>query len=151
MNRSFLLLGLSIVVSGCGGPSDIVRTKALKSVTERCVHIQPIQSSDQYVGQVLSDVLQKEFIRAKVVLCDPDSATILVTGSTFMTTRSAPDARRLKSRKSAAANEAIESISLTAKDREGQILLTASYDNKKQQTAAVLAKRFGRAVARKLK
>jgi len=150
MNRSFLLLGLLTIVSGCGGPSDIVRTKALKSVTERCVHIQPIQSSDQYVGQVLSDVLQKEFIRAKMALCDPDTATILVTGSTFMTTRSAPDARRLKSRKSAA-NEAIESISLTAKDREGQILLTASYDNKKQQTAAVLAKKFGRAVARKLR
>jgi hypothetical protein len=68
-----------------------------------------------------------------------------------MTTRSAPDARSLKSRKSAAANEAIESISLTAKDRQGQILLTASYDNKKQQTAAVLAKKFGRAVARKLR
>jgi len=150
MNRSFLLLGLLAVVSGCGS-SDIVTTKVLKALDERCVHIETIQSQDPYVGRVLSDILQKEFIRHKVALCDSDSATIIVTGSTFMTVRSAGDASRLKSRKSAAANEAIESISLTAKDQDGQILLTASYDNKKQQTAAKVAREFGRAVAIKLR
>ena len=150
MNRSFLLLGLLALVSGCGS-SDIVTTKALELLDERCVHIETIQSRDPYVGRVLSDIFQKEFIRHKVALCDPDSATIIVTGSTFMTVRSAGNAARLKSRKSAAANEAIESISLTAKDRNGQILLTASYDNKKQQTAGKLAREFGRAVAIRLR
>jgi len=150
MNRSFLLLGLLAVVSGCGS-SDIVSTKALELLDERCVHIETIQSQDPFVGRVLSDIFQKEFIRHKVALCDPDSATIIVTGSTFMTVRSAGSAGRLKSRKSAAANEAIESISLTARDQNGQILLTASYDNKKLQTAGTLAREFGRAVAIKLR
>jgi hypothetical protein len=38
-----------------------------------------------------------------------------------------------------------------AKNRNGQILLTASYDNKEQYTASKLAKEFGSALADKLK
>jgi len=148
MNRSFLLFGLLLAaLSGCGSSSDIVRTEELKLLTDRCVYVEAIQSEDPYVGRVLRDVLQKEFIRRKVRLCDPDTATIIITGSTFMTVRSAPRARG----KSAAANQSIESVSLVAKDREGRILLTASYDNKKQQTVSRLAKKFGRALAAKIR
>jgi len=152
MTRTLVLLSLTaIVLSGCGGPVDIVRTPALKSLDEKCVHVETIQSQDKYIGQVLRDVLQKEFIRAKVALCDADTATITITGSTFLTIRSAGDAAALKKRKSPAANEAIESVSLIARDRTGQILLTASYDNDKQYTAGKLAKEFGRAVAAKMR
>jgi len=106
------------------------------------VYIEPLQSENQYAGQVLSDVLRKEFIRSRVQLCDPNTATVLITGSAFMTLRSISDG---------ASNQAIESVSLTAKDRGGRILLTASYDNKKQYTASQLAKELGRAVAGKLR
>ncbi|MHC4477208.1 MAG: hypothetical protein ACYTEL_16300 [Planctomycetota bacterium] len=47
--------------------------------------------------------------------------------------------------------EAIESVSVVAKDSTGQVLLTASYDNKEQQSASKLAKEFGAALAAKLR
>ncbi len=142
MKKLLLLLGLvALGGSGCGY-TDIVRTKELKALDVRCVHIEPIQSENQYAGQVLRDVLQKEFIRSKVQLCDPNTATVLITGSAFMTVRSISDNP---------GNEAIESVSLMARDQAGRILLTASYDNKKQYTASKLAKEFGRAVAGKLR
>jgi hypothetical protein len=48
-------------------------------------------------------------------------------------------------------SQAIESVSLIAKDRDGKILLTASYDNKEKYSASKLAKKFGSALANKLK
>lgn len=142
MKKLLILFGLLAVGgSGCGH-TDIVRTKELKSLGFRCVYIEPIQSENRYAGQVLSDVLRKEFIRSKIQMCDEENATVVVTGSAFMTLRSVSEA---------ATNQAIESVSLTAKNREGRILLTASYDNKKQYTASKLAKEFGRAVAGKLR
>jgi hypothetical protein len=40
---------------------------------------------------------------------------------------------------------------LIVKDAEGQLLMSASYDNREQFTASRLAKEFGSAVADKLK
>jgi hypothetical protein len=107
----------------------------------KCVHIAPIESQDPHVGKVIRDVIEKEFVRAKIELCDPNMATVFITGTTFLTVRPA-------SRQTA---EAIESVSLVAKDREGEILLSASYDNKAQYTASKLAQEFGQALAGKLK
>jgi len=139
--KRLLLLLLILACSGCGY-TDIVRTKELKSLAVRCVYVEAIQSENQYAGQVLRDVLEKEFIRAKIEICDPNTATVLITGSAFMTVRSVSET---------AANQAIESVSLTARDRVGRVLLTASYDNRKQYTASKLAKEFGKAVADKLR
>lgn len=151
MNRICWAIGLlAIFLAGCN-EMDIVTTQGLKTLTRRCIHIKPIQSQDPYVGQVLSDVIEKEFVKKKAMLCDEENATIIVTGSTFMTMRSGATSGSLRSRKSAAANEALESVSLLAKDQQGQILLTASYDNTKQRTAGRIAKKFGSAIARKLK
>jgi hypothetical protein len=47
--------------------------------------------------------------------------------------------------------QAIESISLVAKDSNGEILLSASYDNKERYSASQLAKEFGAALANKIK
>ena len=141
MKKLLLFLGLlALAGSGCGY-TDIVSTKEFKSLERRCVHVEPIQSENPYVGQVLRDVLQKELIRAKVELCDPNTATVLITGSAFMTVRSTSDV----------ANQSIESVSLMARDQAGRVLLTASYDNRKQYTASKLAKEFGQAVAGKLR
>jgi hypothetical protein len=42
-------------------------------------------------------------------------------------------------------------VSLVAKDTNGEMLLSASYDNKERYSASQLAKQFGSAVAKKLK
>jgi ethanolamine utilization protein EutA (predicted chaperonin) len=137
------------VFTGCN--SDIVTTNHLRELKDKCIYITPIQSDNPYVGKVLRDVIEKEFIRRKIKLCESDTATILITGATFMTFRSAPDADALNSNRSAAANQAVESVSIMAKNRNGQVLLTASYDNKEQYTVSKLAQEFGAAVADKLR
>jgi len=137
--------------SGCY--YDIVTTARLKTLTPKCVHIEPIESDNPYVGKVLRDVLEKEFIRKKVEICDPNSATIFITGSTFLTMRSTASAAKvyIVGSGSYVSSQAIESVSLVAKDREGEILLTASYDNKKRYSASKLARQFGSALAHKLR
>ncbi len=151
MNRLYWLIGFLAIGASAGCNSDIVTTNRLKELSHNCVYIAPIQSENPYVGKVLRDVLEKEFIRRKIELGDPNTATIFITGAAFMTVRAAPDANTLGSNRYAAANQAIESVSIMAKNRNGQILLTASYDNKEQYTASKLAKEFGSALADKLK
>jgi len=90
---------------------------------------------------LIRDVLEKELMRQQVELCDPNTATVLFTGATFMTVRGS----------GSVSNQAIESVSLVAKDTNGEMLLSASYDNKERYSASQLAKQFGSAVAKKLK
>ncbi len=153
MNRSFWLVGLLVIAIFSGCHSDIVTTPTLKTLTAKCVHIEPIESENPYVGKVLRDVLEKEFIRKKVEICDSNSATIFITGSTFLTMRSTGNETKLHivSTGSFVSTQAIESVSLVAKDSNGEILLTASYDNKEQYSASKLAKEFGSALAGKLR
>jgi len=141
MNRLLWLVGLLAIGVCAGCESDIVCTKQLKMLEHKCVHIAPIESEDPHVGQVIKDVIEKEFIRRKVDLCDPNMANVFITGTTFLTVRSV-------SRQS---QQAIESVSLVGKDRDGEILLSASYDNKSLYTASKLAHEFGQALAGKLK
>ena len=141
MNRTFWLIGLLAMCACAGCNSDIVCTPRLKMLENKCVHIAPIESEDPHVGKVIRDVIEKEFMRRRIELCDPNMATVFITGTTFLTVRPA-------SRQTA---EAIESVSVVAKDREGEILLSASYDNKAQYTASKLAQEFGQALAGKLK
>ncbi|MBL7188672.1 MAG: hypothetical protein ISS70_20295 [Phycisphaerae bacterium] len=142
MSKLHWFMGLLAVgvCAGCGN-SDIVVTDRLKMLEHKCVHISPIQSEDPHVGQVIKEVIVKEFVRKKIDFCDPNMATVFMTGTTFLTVRSA-------SRQS---QQAIESVSVEARDRDGEILLSASYDNKKQYTASRLAKNFGKALAGKLR
>jgi len=153
MKRSFWLIGLLLMALSAGCLSDIVTTPQLKTLTERRIYIEPIQSENPQVGQVLRDVIEKEFVRKKIELGDPNTATVFITGSTFMTVRATASQTKVHviGTGSAFASQAVESISVIAKDREGQILLTASYDNKKQNTASKLGKEFGKALANKLK
>ena len=141
MDRRFWLIGLLALCACAGCNSDIVCTPRLKMLEHKCVHIAPIESQDPHVGKVIRDVIEKEFVRARIELCDPNMASVFITGTTFLTVRPA-------SRQTA---EAIESVSLVAKDRDGEILLSASYDNKAQYTASKLAQEFGQALAGKLK
>jgi hypothetical protein len=132
-----------VVVAGCN--SDIVCTPRLNEIEHKCVYIMPVDSADPQVGKVIRDVIEKEFVRKGVDLCDPNGATILLTGSTFMTTRATSNTGLFSS--SAESAQAVESLSLIGKDRNGQILLSASYDNKDGSTVSKLAKEFGSAVA----
>ena len=136
--------------AGCN--TDIVTTKQLKTIKNKCVYVTPIESQDPYVGKVIRDVLEKEFVRKHIQLCDADNANVILTGSTFMTTRSHGETSMLNlfgGKQSSA--QAIESVTITAKDKAGNLLLTASYNNVDQQTASKLAQDFGSTLADKLR
>ena len=141
MKKLYCLVGLFVisVFAGCG--SDIVCTDRLKMLEHKCVYIEPLESEDPQVGIVIRDVLEKELMRKQIELCDPNTATILFTGATFMTVRGS----------GAVSGQAIESVSLVGKDINGEMLLSASYDNKDRYSASQLAKQFGSALAKKLK
>ena len=141
MNKLYWLIGLFLIstIAGCG--SDIVSTDRLKMLEHKCVYIEPLESDDPHVGQVIKDVLEKELLRKNVELCDPNTATVLFSGSTFMTVRGT----------GSASSQAIESVSLVGKDPDGEMLLSASYDNKDRYSASKLAQQFGSELAKKLK
>jgi RecA-family ATPase len=145
-----VLLGILIIfLAGCH--TDIVTTKQLRAVKNKCIYVQPIESQDPYVGKVLRDVLEKEFIRKSVRLCDSNTATIILTGSTFLTTRSSGSKGLLGVGGKESSAQSIESLTISGKDQQGNILLNASYDNAEQFTASKLAQEFGSALADKLK
>jgi hypothetical protein len=141
-----LLLAISFS-AGCS--YDIVSTPRLRQLNYKCVYLASIESLDPQVGRVIGDVIQKELLRRKVQLCDPNTATIFITGAAFMTSRSAASHNFLGG--SSVAGQAVESVTIVAKDRTGQLLLSASYDNKKQYTASKLGKELGSALAGKFK
>ena len=150
MKKAIVISLMLVLLAGCN--TDIVTTKQLKTVKNRCVYVTPIDCQDPYVGKVLRDVLEKEFVRKNVKLCDADNATVILTGSTFMTTRSKGETSLFNmfgGKQSSA--QAIESITIAAKDKAGNMLLTASYNNVDQLTASKLAKDFGSTLADKLR
>jgi len=151
MKKAFAVSVMLALFVGCN--TDIVTTKQLKTVKNKCVYVTPIDCQDPYVGKVLRDVLEKEFVRKNVQLCDADNATVILTGSTFMTTRSKGETSMLNNlfggKESSA--QSIESVSVSAKDKAGNILLTASYNNVDQLTASKLAQEFGSTLADKLR
>lgn len=153
MKKLRWLTGLLLIASCAGCYTDIVTTPRLKTLTEKRVCIEPIKSENPNVGMVLRDVIEKEFVRKKIELADPNTATIFITGSTFLTVRSTANETKLYivGTGSSNANQAVESVSLVAKDNSGEILLSASFDNKKRYTASKLAKKFGSSLAKKLK
>lgn len=147
MKRALTIGAFLAFFVGCH--TDIVTTKQLKAIKPKCVYVISIESEDPYVGKVIQGVLEKEFIRKKVQLCDDNSANVLIAGSTFLTTRSTGKTGWFGGKESSA--QSIESLTITAKDKAGNILLTASYDNAEQFTASKLAQEFGSALADKLK
>ncbi len=144
MNRTYWLIGLFVIGISAGCNSDIVTTNRLKALPRKCVNISPFESQDPQVGKVIRDIIEKEFIRRKIELCDSDTATIFITGATFLTVRA-------NTNQGLSGNQAIESVSLVAKDRNGEVVLSASYDNMAQLSATKLAQEFGSAVADKLR
>ncbi len=147
--RYVCIIAFAATVTLAGCHSDIVTTSYLKELDQKCVYIAPVQSEDPQVGQVIRDVLEKEFIRKKITLCDPNSATVIVTGATFMTTRANSSSNLLSS--SAITAQACESVSIAARDRENHVLLSASYDNRDRSTVSQFAKSFGSALAGKFR
>lgn len=141
MNKLYWLIGLLAISAIAGCDSDIVSSDRLKMLEYKCVYIAPLESEDPHVGKVIRDVLEKEFMRQQIELCDPNTATILFTGATFMTVRGT----------ASASSQSIESVSLVGKDTNGEMLLSASYDNKERYSASKLAQQFGSSLAKKLK
>ena len=149
MKKAIMISVVFAFITGCN--TDIVTTKQLKAVKNKCVFIQSIESQDPYVGKVIRDVLEKEFVRKKVRLCDAASANVIITGSTFLTTRSEGHKGLFGMGGSDSSAQAIESVTIIAKDTSGNILLSASYANTDQFTASRLAQEFGSALADKLR
>lgn len=141
MNKKYWLIGLLAISASAGCGSDIVSTDRLKMLEHKCVYIAPLDSDDPHVGQVIRDCLEKELMRQQIELCDPNTATVFFTGSTFMTVRGS----------GAVSSQAIESVSLVGKDINGEMLLSAFYDNKDRYSASKLAQQFGSDLAKKLK
>jgi hypothetical protein len=138
---------MSAALLGCS--YDIVSTKALKLLQNKCVYIEPLASEDPQIGEVIRDVIEKEFIRRNIKLCDPNTATVLISGATFLTVRATSSEALFMG--SSDSRQAIESVSLVARDPNGQILLSASYDNQDRRSASKLAQEFGSAIAGKLR
>lgn len=149
MNRLTWFIGLVIVSVLLGCNSDIVCTEHLKLLENKCVHIEPLASENPQIGKVVRDILEKEFIRRKVQICDPNTATILIGGATFLTVRATSSEALFMG--STDSRQAIESVSLVARDPNGQVLMSASYDNQDRLSASKLAKEFGSALAGKLR
>jgi len=142
----FILLAASFA-AGCH--SDIVCTKRVRELSSKCVYVEPLKTEDPHIGIVLGDVITKEFVRQRFEMCDSNSATILVRGSAFLTERSTSKKDLFGA--SGTASQAIESVSLIVKNRAGEILATASYDNDDRFTASKLGTELGGALASKLK
>ncbi len=150
MKRAFAISIMLALFAGCN--TDIVTTKDLNKVKNKCVYISPIESQDPYVGKVLRDAIEKEFVRKGVQLCDANSANVILTGSTFLTTRSHGETSMLNifgGKQDSA--QSIESVTVSAKDSSGNLLLTASYNNADRLTASKLAQDLGSNLADKLK
>ena len=132
---------------------DIVRNKNVKLDGHKCICIESIKTQDPYIGTVLRDVIEKEFVKRRFEICDANRATILINGSAFLTERaeSSQNFLLLVGGGSASSSQAIESVSLMVKNTSGEILATASYDNSKRYTASKLATEFGGALAERLK
>lgn len=149
MNRLYWFIGLLAIAVSAGCNSDIVTTHRLKELNHKCIYVAPLESEDPQVGKVIRDVIEKEFIRRKIELCNPNTATVFITGATFLTAK-ATASKNLLGMESAS-SQAIESVSLVAKDSSGEVLLSASYDNKNRYSASKLAQEFGSALADKLR
>lgn len=147
MKRIMYLLPILVLLSGCH--SDIVCTDRLKQLDYKCVYVQPLEAQNPHMGKVLSDIIVKELIRHNIEICSAESANVVVTGAAFMTERSASDKNLLGA--SALSDQAIETVSLTVKDADENMLASASYDNCERYTASKLGKELGRALAEKLK
>jgi hypothetical protein len=85
MNRLCWLIGLLAIAASTGCNSDIVTTRGLKELNHKCVHLESIESDDPHVGKVIRDVIEKEFVRRNIELCNSDTATVFITGATFLT------------------------------------------------------------------
>ena len=146
-----IAIGLILLAVGisAGCNSDIVCTDRIKLLDDKCVYIKPLNTEDPAIGRVLRDTIEKEFLRRNFELCDPNKATILISGSAFLTERSQGNKNFFGA--SSVSSQAIESVSLLVKDNSGELLASASYDNKERYTAARLGKKFGGALANKLK
>jgi len=68
MNRIYCYVGLLIIVISAGCNYDIVTSKRLKELDYRCIYVAPIDSEEPQIGQVIKDVIEKEFMRKKVKL-----------------------------------------------------------------------------------
>jgi hypothetical protein len=150
MRKMLITTFAAIILSTLTGcHSDIVCTARLKEIDTRCFHIEPLKTDDPQVGLVLKDLLEKEFVRQGCDMCQPDDATIIITGAAFLTQRSQADQNMFGS--TAASSQAIESVTLAAKDSSGELVATASYDNAERFTAGRIGAEFGSAVAARLK
>ena len=147
MKKTFsITVLLTVFVTGCN--TDVVTSRYLTAIGHKCVYIKTIESKDPYISRVLRDVFEKEFIRKQVMLCDAETANVILTGSTILKTRYTENKNWFGGRES---SQAIESVTITAKDKLGNILLSASYNNVNQLSPNKLAKDFGSTLANKLR
>jgi len=130
-----------ILITGCN--YNVVRNKSVKLDTPKCICNERLKIDDPNIGNVFHDAIEKEFVRCGFKLCRHTNATILISGSASLTPRPIAGG-------SSDSGQTIESVSLIVKNRAGQILVTASYDNTPGITTSRLAAELGRAIAQKL-
>jgi hypothetical protein len=141
MTLTVSVLLILILIAGCN--YNVVRNKDVKLDTPKCVCNERLKIEDPNIGTVFHNAIEKEFVRCGFELCRHNTATILISGSASLTERSTAGG-------SLNSEQTIESVSLTAKNKTGQILATVSYDNTKRLPTSRLAAELGRAIAKKL-
>ncbi|MCH9022804.1 MAG: hypothetical protein IID32_08555 [Planctomycetes bacterium] len=139
----FACLGFLLVVAGC--QYDVVLSPELKALKPKRVYVESFTARNNQIGDVLRDVVTKEFLRKRVVLCSKESATLFVSGAAFFTDRAVGAAGLFGS--STHSSEAIESFSLVVKDIEGNTVALASYDNVNRYGAVRLGREVGAILA----
>ena len=156
MKRTVLVsMMMMLAVGGCY--SDVTVTKELKTLDRKCIHIGQIDCNNPRVAKILRDCLQKEFIKAKLDVCDEDTATMIMTGDVFMTTEKefagsgwfgSYGSGGYVGGKEALA---IDSTSFQVKTKDGRLLAVASYNNWVRERVERVGHFLGYDLASKLK
>lgn len=144
------LLSASLI-TGCA--TDVVVTEKLRSIEHKRIYIGRIECDHSGVADVLRDCLLKEFVKAKLDISEENSATMIITGSVFMTPKSDLSGTAWTGYAHISGEEKIiiDSVSLQVKAKNGEVLAIGSFNNSAGFNAVWIGEQLGQDLAGKLK
>lgn len=132
--------------TGCR--TDVVISPELKALPDKRIHVADFTADTEGIGHVIRDVMIKELLREGVTLSSENQANLFITGAAFLT-----DHTRGRSgifTASSMQTQAIESVSVVIKTRDGTVMGSGSYNNSKRKSAAEIGKALGEEIADEL-
>jgi len=142
---------LASLITGCA--SDVVVTEKLRTVEHKRIYIGHIECDHSGVADVLRDCLLKEFVKAKLDVCEETAATIIITGSVFITPKSDLSGSAWTGYAHISGEEkiVIDSVSLQVKAKNGDVLAIGSFNNSAAFNVVWIGEQLGQDLAGKLK